>query len=654
MKVANTIAKQLLHPSPPALGRLLEVIHSSEDVIAQLAVISDDQLLNDTQLHLSLLHQPDTLIRMLELKDLYVQFAAYRLAKAILLNRNTYTFAMTSTPESLSQSLKVSRQQVVRTLVQKLISVGDGGNSGTGRAILELFHGLLKDHRYLIRNAEHHGSDCDDGNDDNPSSSSSVDAGMAAISQHVAVTIVQELTISEFWETTILDRILCFREMQYPVLVLFIDLEKARVPVDAVIGVSDEFKSSVIACHYNLVHYLDKWMSSNSIGSLPLKKHLELICISMRPSSLPSRNSPGQQHRREGSADRESDMKRPLEILMALSPIVQDVLQAFRDLDPELEEFSSGRTTFILSGNNLAHDNTPAAVSSNMRIKAFTSNPEAVRQLGRVCLTATLLILDTLSSPSTSTVYSNVIGDYYGQIMELTNKYLTPFLEEWVGERTLPLLLIVYGEDDSGVSWFLTTMSRIYRRMLDLSRTSSQQQRQHVLEAIHTLLEHHLHPLEALFSFLETIGFDYQTLLDLLLTLDDPHESGGMLAAVMTILRSFTEDYSDQERVLRRWRQEILDDQQVQLCQLEQHAWDSKSDTEGTDDDKILLQQSQSQPETRLALLDNVHQCLDQLSHQIQRLYKNNLFPYNPRPLLHVLELTKDIISTVLTDSSVE
>lgn len=347
-------------------------------------------------------------------------------------------------------------------------------------------------------------------------------------------------------------------------------------------------------------------------------------------------------------------MKRPLDILMALSPIVQDVLQAFRDLDPELEEFSSGRTTFILSGNNLAHDYTPAAVSSNMRIKAFTSNPEAVRQLGRVCLTATLLILDTLSSPSTSTVNSNVIGDYYGQIMELTNKYLTPFLEKWVGERTLPLLLTVYGEDDAGVSWLLTTMSRIYRRILDLSRTSSQQQRQHVLDAIHTLLEHHLHPLEALFSFLETIGFDYQTLLDLLLTLDDPHESGGMLAAVMAILRSFTEDYSDQERVLRRWRQEILDDQQVQLCQLEQHAWDSKSDTEGTDDDKIQLQQSQSQPETRLALLDNVHHCLDQLSHQIQRLYKNNLFPYNPRPLLHVLELTKDIISTVLTDSSVE
>lgn len=392
-------------------------------------------------------------------------------------------------------------------------------------------------------------------------------------------------------------------------------------------------------------------MSTDRIGSLPLKKHLELICISMKPSSLPSHNSSGQQHQL-GSVDRETDMKRPLEILTALAPIVQDVLQAFRDLDPELDEFSSGRTTFILSGNNLLHDYTPATVSSNARIKALISNPEAVRQLGRICLTATLSILDTLSSPSISTANNNFISDYYGQIIELTNKYLTPFLEEWVGERTLPMLLTVYGEDDAGVSWLLTTMSRISRRILELSHTSPQQQQQHVLATIHTLLEHRLHPLEALFSFLETIGFDYQTLLDLLLTLDDPHESGGMLAAVMAVLRSFTEDSSDQERVLRRWRQEILDDQQLQLRLMGQHASDSEGDTDIIDDDNSQLQQPQ--PETRFALLDNVHHCLDQLSHQIQRLYKNNLFPYNPRPLLHVLERTQDILSTVLTESSVE
>ncbi|KAF9142741.1 hypothetical protein BGX30_002277 [Mortierella sp. GBA39] len=597
MNVANTIA-QLLHPSPPALSRALEVVDSTEDVIAQLAVLSDDQLVNDTQLHLAFLHQPDTLIRLLELKDLYVQFAAYRLAKAILLNHDIYTFDRTLTSQSQSQRLQDNRQRVIRTLVQKLINIDDRGCSGTARAILELFHELLKDHRHLVRNPEHHGTDIDDKNDDN-SSSSSVDAGTAAISQHVAVTIVEELATSEFWEATVLDRILGLREMQYPALVLFIDLEKARVPMDVVTGVSDEFESSVITCHCNLIRYLDKWMSSDRIGSLPLKKHLELICISMKPSSLPSQNSSGQQRRLERSVDRETDMKRPLEVLTALSPIVQDVLWAFRNLDPELDEFSSGKTTFILSGDNLARDSTPTTVSSNARTKAFISNPEAVRQLGRICLTATLSILDTFSSPSTSTINSNVISDYYGKIMELTDKYLTPFLEEWVGERTLPLLLTVYGEDDA-----------------------------------------------------ETIGFDYQTLLDLLLTLDDPHESGGMLAAVMAILRSFTEDSSDQERVLRRWRLEILDDQQVQLRQLEQHASDSESDTDIAGDDNHQLQQPH--PETRLGLLDNVHHCLDQLSHQIQRLFKNNLFPYNPRPLLHVLEVTQDILSAVLTDSSVE
>ncbi|KAF9542034.1 hypothetical protein EC957_002396 [Mortierella hygrophila] len=651
MNVANTIA-QLLHPSPPALSRVLEVIDLTEDVIAQLAVLSDGQLVNDTQLHLAFLHQPDTLIRLLELKDLYVQFAVYRLAKAILLNHDIYSFDRALTSQSQSQRLQDNRQRVIRTLVQKLISVDDRGCSGTARAILELFHGLLKDHRHLVRNTEHHGTDIDDGSDDNPSSSS-VGAGTAAISQHVAVTIVEELATSEFWEATVLDRILGLREMQYPALVLFIDIEKARVPMDVVTGVSDEFESSVITCHYSLIRYLDKWMSSDRIGSLPLKKHLELICISIKPCSLPSQNSSGQQHRLEQSVDRETDMKRPLEVLTALSPIVQDLLLAFWNLDPELDEFSSGKTTFILSGDNLVRDSTPATVSCNARIKAFISNPEAVRQLGRICLTATLSILDTMSSPSNSTVNNNVISDYYGKIVELTDKYLTPFLEEWVGERTLPLLLTVYGEDDAGVSWLLTTLSRIYRRTLELSRISpQQQQQQHVLDKIHTLLEHHIHPLEALFSFLETIGFDYQTLLDLLLTLDDPHESGGMLAAVMAILRSFTEDSSDQERVLRRWRLEILDDQQVQLRQLEQYASDSESDADIVDDDKRQLQQPQ--PETRLGLLDNVHHCLDQLSHQIQRLFKNNLFPYNPRPLLHVLEVTQDILSIVLTDSSVE
>lgn len=133
---------------------------------------------------------------------------------------------------------------------------------------MELFHGLLKDHRYLVRNAEHHGTDSDDDNDDNPSSSS-VDVEMAAISQHVAVTIVQELATSEFWEATVLDRILGLREVQYPALVLFIDLEKARVHMDTTTEVSDELENSLTACHYNLIRHLDKVRSCNSRATGP-------------------------------------------------------------------------------------------------------------------------------------------------------------------------------------------------------------------------------------------------------------------------------------------------------------------------------------------------------------------------------------------------
>ncbi|KAF8941841.1 hypothetical protein BGZ47_007138 [Haplosporangium gracile] len=630
----------------------MNAIDSSEDIIAQLAVLSDDQLLKDTQLHLALIRQPDTLIRLLELEDLYVQFAAYRLAKTVLLNRNIYTFDKTSTSLLQSQNIYSNhRQQVVQTLVTKLIHLDNRDCSGTGRAILELFHGLLKDHRHLIRNADRQSTtdygdhdNCDDSQSSSSTSSSAEEEKAKAISRHVAVTIVQELASSGFWETRILDRILGVRGMQYAVLVLFIDLEKVRISatVDTTTGVSDEFR--------------DSRMVSGDIGSLPLKKRLELICISMKPSPppLPHQRSSGQQlYQPEKSVNRESYLKRrPLDILMAQSPIVQDVLYAFQELDPDLEDFSSGKTTFILPDNNSVHNYTSAATSSTtttnaLQVKAFLSNPEAVRQLGRICLTATLSILDTLTSTSTSTDNDNAIVDYYGQIMELTSKYLIPFLEDWIGERTLSLLLTVYGEDDAGVSWLLKTMSLIYRRILDLPRTSplpQLPQQQHELDKICNLLENHVHPLEALFSFLETIGFDYQTLLDLLLTLDDPHESGGMLAAVMAILRLFTEDSSDQERVLRRWRKEILDNQQLQLRQLEQHASNSECDADIDDDKSHQLQ-------SRLELLDNVHHCLDQLSHQIQRLHMNSLFPYNPRPLLHVLEHTQDILFTFLTDS---
>lgn len=192
----------------------------------------------------------------MELEDLYVQFAAYKLAKAILLNSNIYSF---NNATSQSPSFQNNRQQIIRILVQKLVNT-DQSRSGTGRAILELFHGLLKDHRNLVRSL-----DQQDHDGDQTSSLSSLTEEeeekarvVVMISRHAAVTVVEELGKSELWEATVLDLVLGFREMQYAALVLFIDLQKARVSVVDVNGVSDEYRDSVMVCHKNLVRYIDK------------------------------------------------------------------------------------------------------------------------------------------------------------------------------------------------------------------------------------------------------------------------------------------------------------------------------------------------------------------------------------------------------------
>ncbi|KAG0376103.1 hypothetical protein BGX24_008273 [Mortierella sp. AD032] len=417
----------------PALNRVLKAI-DAKDVITQLAVISDDQLINDTQLH----------IRLLELEDLYVQFSAYRLVKAILLNHND-VFATISATDNNSQSpllLRSNRQLVIRMLVQKLVKINQSC-SGTGRAILELFHGLLKDHRHLVRNLGYH--DIGFGDD-----SEEEEDAMLAVSQHVALTVMEELmACSEFRDGVVLNKILDCREMQYAALIFIIDIEKARVFGTA--GAGDGFWKSVISCHKSIVHCLDKWMAKDRIGLLPLKKHLELICISMKPSS------PSQQQRHERSTGQ--DMQRALEVLIALSPLLLDTLQKFQEQDLDLEDFSAGRTTFIVP------DNPTSASLSN--------NPEAVRQLGQICLTAALSILDNLDLPGDANQKGDGIRNYHEQIIELTSRYLIPFLEEWLGDRTLPLLLTIYGEDDAGISWLLRTINGLFNAGVKKFRVNS-------------------------------------------------------------------------------------------------------------------------------------------------------------------------------------
>ncbi|KAF9922099.1 hypothetical protein FBU30_007812 [Linnemannia zychae] len=623
------------------------LVLQSADVATQLAVLSDDQLINDIQLHAALLqHHPDILIRLLELDDLYVQFAAYRLVKATLSNCDIIT-----APEVPQPVIQHNQQRVIRELIQKLINV-DQNKLTLGRVVLELFHGLLKDHRHLIRHLNIQETGSGDGHDQASPALDSTRVRETKSACHVATLIVQELKCSKLWELETMDQLLDIPEMQYSAIVFMIDLEKAYMTAITSTGLSDIFVDSITVIHDRLVQYIDERMLDDKIGSLPLKKQLELIYISLKPTLSQSH----QQRSLKTSLGWETSVQRPLKVLIVLSPIMLYILTTFKHRDPDLEEFSGDRTTFILPIRQNTHDPLRSTtVRDNPKIETILSNPEAIRQLGQICFTAILSILESLAQ-------INIEDDYllFQDVMDKTYNHVIPFLENWMGDRTLPLLLTTYGEDDEGISWLLNIMSRIYRKILDIqsifhhykqsnamidlshtphlpaatatttttTTTTTIISSIHLLDKIQNLIEKHVHPVEAMFLFLETVGFDYQTVLDLLLTLDD-HESGGMLAALMLILRSFTEDLEDQQRMILRWQQKIL---------LYQQSIDLDVDTEDESGHR----------RDQLELLIQADGCLAQLSFHIQQLYSNRLFPYNPRPLIHVLDRTHNILVTVL------
>ncbi|KAF9432299.1 hypothetical protein BGZ76_011001 [Entomortierella beljakovae] len=351
-----------------------------------------------------------------------------------------------------------------------------------------------------------------------------------------------------------------------------------------------------------------------------------------------------------------------LQIIKSLWPLALQVMEALKEHDPRLDNFSTRTSGFIFEYN-------PAFSSIDDELQKVVSNPEAIRQLGRVILLSIISILEGLI-PTSQHVGS--VSDQYHinkrdvkklrSIIAIAHEFARP----WVGPNTLKSIIKIYGEDDAGISWLLITMSKIERQIRNLQsiyfgslphsihlgekenehgeEEGEEDEEEKLLEkefnSLYSHLHRYVHPLEALFYFLETIGYDYQTLLDLLLTLDD-HQSGGMLAAVMTTLRSFTELKSDQEKIIERWKQLVADEIADHSAE---DVYQSHINPEIMSDDEDGSALLHSDTRTRLL---SIELCISKLTNQIRLLHSKGLFPYNPRALLVVLDYTHEILLQV-------
>ncbi|KAG0205176.1 hypothetical protein BGX28_003171 [Mortierella sp. GBA30] len=387
---------------------------------------------------------------------------------------------------------------------------------------------------------------------------------------------------------------------------------------------------------------MDQLLNCSRVQGSNCKKLYELLCLVIKPTRLLAKED----------LDPRAELQLVVKIITSVFPIASESLEVLQRIDPHLDLFSAIGTTFIRSSNSVYKDISEV-------LQCLVNDPEAIRQLGRVFLTAGMSVLDILVA--THRLYSEK-GDEMDEesrrrdkdrhlnptinhlskpadlmsgclVMEMTGKVLD-FVKVWVGPQSLELTLKVYGEDDAGLSWLLKTMSSIQQRLEELSRLAPSYDNAPTMVELQDHLLSYAHPLEALFLFLETIGFDEQTLIDMLLTIDD-HDTGGMLGAIMTILRNFTEQQpSDQQwrRLFQRWRREIEEEM-------------VKDDNNDDDEDGALKVEK-----TKVRQLFNIEHCLRELASRIQLLDRRGLFPYSPRVLLVVLDRTQDILSSLISE----
>ncbi|KAF8952813.1 hypothetical protein BGZ52_003703 [Haplosporangium bisporale] len=470
-----------------------------------LCHLSSQHLLQHKETLGALLVRTDILNRLADVDSLHAQYVIFRLLKAVLLL------------DTHRRNANINHKGAfLQTLFTKLIS--PACSAMVKRAILELYHGLLKDHRQLLEDAEVE-SDLD----------------------HPAASVLEHLSTLDLWS---LAPNLLKEPLQHATLVLLIDIEKARTRLDTTVS---GMTRSVHLCHDAI------------LGCLP---------------------------------------------------------QAW-----------TTTTNFIRS--ECIWDDTPSCVTS---ILSSTGN---ICQLGKVLMSSIVaiqdIVIDELSSSPSSFV------ETYEQLIEAIPA-LDTFLHEWVGPQTLQLVFQICGEDDTNVAWFLKTSVEIQQRLeawmafeqqrctvarvQATTTTSTLLSLENFVRRIHVHLHRHVHPVEALFTFLESIGYDSQTLLDLLLTLDD--HTGGMLGALMAILRKLTEDPVDWQRLTTRWQET-----------LERGNVEEDDDDDDDDDDK----------EEEGYSLPYIEACLNQLATQIRALDQKSLFPYNPKPLLLVLHRTQELLA---------
>ncbi|KAF8938939.1 hypothetical protein BGZ58_011083 [Dissophora ornata] len=496
------------------------------------------------------------------------------------------------------------------------------------------------------------------------------------LGKHMALVVIHEMAAPDFWRLTV-RRLLDAEATQYVALVLLIDVEKARTEhgKNDIFGLPLSFDNDIVLCHERATEIMDKLLDISRFKPWTLRKLCELLYLVQRPSHSARPTQSGD------IGQFKQTLELPMEILASLAPTALQLIIVLHESDPELDRFSMGGTTFILANDNNTTVDIATGQSTNNTctdLKPFLSNPEAIRQLGRVFLTAILSILDTLSAamdqPAAINGNNSNTGNRSKSFMQLQAAIpsFLSFIHNWIGPETLNIILTLYGEDDAGVSWLLKTMSHIHQRLQDFlgsnifDHSDSPQSLSTLLslETFQQLYDHlhrHVHPLEALFVFLESIGYDYQTLLDLLLTLDDK-ESGGMLAAVMTVLRNFTERDSDQTVLLERWRQAVIAEEMDMDCSsvgskdnaslsaVSEHENSAEDEYKYDDDDDGGGDTSSVMATSTRARLFNVEFCITQLVNQIRRLHENNLFPYNPKALLIVLGRTRNLLSSVISE----
>ncbi|KAG0026427.1 hypothetical protein BGZ81_006348 [Podila clonocystis] len=575
---------------------------SREDADFLLCHLSSQGLLQHEDSLGALLVRTDILNQLADIDSLHAQYVIYRLLKAVLLLGTQYR-----------RNANIAHKDAfLRALFTKLIT--PECSILVKRAILELYHVLLKDHRQLLEDIE--GDNWLD---------------------HPAGIIFQHLSSPDVW--ILMPNLLKEPLLQHAALVLLIDIEKARTRLD--IRTVPGMTRSVHVCHEAILGCMPQLLCINQFAPTVLAKLLESIGITISPTNNVSITAPSETITTLAPNNNTSNIKVPLLVLFRLGSFAKEAVVTLHGRDPTMEHsFQAWTNTNFIQSEHFG-DNAQSSVATVL------SSTRNICQLGKVLLTSILAIqdvaIDEFSKESFSSHGPSSSFEMYDQLAEAIPA-LDIFLHAWVGPQTLQFIFRICGEDDTNVAWFLKTSAVIQQQletwMVLFERTTSQAlspSPMHSLSVlgnfvhkIYTHLHHYVHPAEALFTFLGSIGYDPQTLLDLLMTLDG--HSGGMLGAMMAILRKLTEDPVDQQRLTTRWQEA-----------LEQGHYNE----DDHDDDE------EDEEEEGGYLLSHVEACLDQLASQIRALDQKGLFPYNPKPLLLVLHRTQELLAKELNDSCV-